>query len=137
MPVADNHHTALIYTMVIVSAADGDMTDRELMTIVELVRTLPVFRDFDQERLTKMSEACAKILGETDGLDKIIALIKKALPPRLRETAYAVACDVAAADLDPHQEVLRLLEILRNELGLDRLTAAAIERGSRARYTTL
>jgi tellurite resistance protein len=137
MPAAANHHTALIYTMVVVSAADGDMTDRELLTIVELVRTLPVFRDFDQQQLTKTSEACAKVLGETDGLDRVIALITKALPPRLRETAYAVACDVAAADLDPHQEVLRLLEILRNELGLDRLTAAAIERGSRARYTTL
>ena len=137
MPAAANHHTALIYTMVVVSAADGDMTDRELLTIVELVRTLPVFRDFDQQQLTKTSEACAKVLGETDGLDRVIALITKALPPRLRETAYAVACDVAAADLDPHQEVLRLLEILRNELGLDRLTAAAIERGSRSRYTTL
>ena len=27
------HHTALVYTMVLVSAADRDMTDSELMTI--------------------------------------------------------------------------------------------------------
>ena len=32
------------------------------------------------------------------------------------------------------QEELRFLEILRHELSVDRLTAAAIERGSAARY---
>ena len=33
-----DHHTALIYTMVLVSAADRDMTDAELGEIGELVR---------------------------------------------------------------------------------------------------
>ncbi|HYM33495.1 MAG TPA: tellurite resistance TerB family protein [Candidatus Cybelea sp.] len=137
MATAADHHTALIYIMVVVSAADSDMTDRELMTIGEIVRTLPVFRDFDGKKLAKTAEACARLLAENNGLEKLLAFTKKAVPARLRETAYALACDVAVADLDPHQEVLRLLELLRHRLGLDRLTAAAIERGARARYATL
>src|SRR5271156_430146 len=116
-----DHKTALIYTMVLVSAADAEMTDAELHTIGELVRTLPVFSDYDQKQLTKAAAECARRLGQEGGLDQVLAEIKKALPAKLRETAYAVACDVAASDLDPHQEALRLLEMLRDKLGLDRL----------------
>ncbi len=54
-----SHHTALVYTMVLVSAADSDMTDSELFTIGEIARTLPVFKDYDPERLPKAAEDCA------------------------------------------------------------------------------
>ena len=47
-----------------------------------------------------------------------------------------LACDIAIADLKASQEELRLLEMLRHSLNLDRLNAAAIERAARARYTT-
>ena len=43
-----DHHRALIYTMVIVSAADSDMPDAELRIIGDIVGDLPVFRDFDR-----------------------------------------------------------------------------------------
>lgn len=131
-----SHHAALIYVMVMVSAADRNMTDAELKTICEIVNFLPIFRDYDAEILPKSTAACAELLDSDDGLDRALEVIKASLPPRLRETAYAVACDVAAADGDPHQEALRLLEMLRHRLGVDRLAAAAIERGARARFTT-
>ena len=63
-----------------------------------------------------------------------VGLIKGALPDRLNETAYALACDVAAADGKLEETELRLLEEIRYELVLDRLHAAAIERGARARH---
>ena len=40
-------HRALIFIMVVTSAADGDMSDRELSAIGERIRLLPVFADFD------------------------------------------------------------------------------------------
>jgi len=132
-----DHHTALIYTMVLVSAADADMTDAELNTISETVRHLPVFRDFDTGRLPKIAEACTELLGRTDGLDLAMEQIKEGLPKKLYETAYAVACDVAASDGRTTQEALRLLEMVRDTLKIDRLNAAAIERGARARHMTL
>ena len=45
-----------------------------------------------------------------------------------------VACDVVAVNGIATQEELRFLEMLRHELAVDRLTAAAVERGSAARY---
>ncbi len=128
-------HTALIYTMVLISAADSDMTDRELFTMGQIVRTLPAFRDYDPELLPKAAEDCAEILGQDGGLEAVMGLIMEALPEKLRETAYAIACDVAAADETIKQEELRLLEYIRHRLGVGRLPAAAIERGARARYT--
>ncbi len=132
-----SHHTALVYTMVLVSAADSDMTDSELFTIGEIARTLPVFKDYDSERLPKAAEDCAELLGQEGGLDTVIGLIQDALPEKLRETAYAMACDVAAADGKVGQEELKLLQFLRHQLGVGRLPAAAIERGARARYMRL
>lgn len=130
-----SHHAALVYVMVMVSAADRNMTDAELRVMGEIVEFLPIFRDYDPSLLPKTTVACAELLDSDDGMDRAFDVIKAALPPKLRETAYAVACDVAAADGDPHQEVLRLLELMRHRLDIDRLAAAAIERGARARFT--
>lgn len=132
-----DHHTALIYVMVLVSAADREMTDDELRTIGEIVNYLPAFRDYDSDRLSQDAASCADLLGAEDGLDTALALITEALPETLRETAYAVACDVAAADGLAKQEELRMLEMLRHALPVGRLPAAAIERGARARHTTI
>ena len=62
-------------------------------------------------------------------------MIGTAVPPRLAETAYAVAVEVAAADRDVKAEEIRFLDLLRDRLNLDKLTTAAIERGARARHT--
>ena len=132
-----SHHTALIYTMVMVSAADRDMTDAELASIGDMVLHLPVFQKFDRKKLTRVGADCAKLLQQEDGLNNAFTLIKRALPKKLRETAYALACDVAAADGSASQEELRLLELIRHRLDIDRLAAAAIERGARARHLTV
>lgn len=132
-----NHHTALIYVMVLVSASDSEMTDEELSAIGENVRYLPVFHDFDIETLDAVATSCTELLADSKGLDKALEMIKTALPAKLYETAYAVACDIAAADVSASQEELRLLELLRHRLGVDRLCAAAIERGARARHMRL
>ena len=130
-------HEALIYAMVLVSAADREMPDRELESMGDMVAHLPVFRDFDRKTLTKVGAECAKLLADEDGLDKTLDQIKAALPKKLHETAYALACDVAAADGKVGQEESRVLELIRFRLDIGRLPAAAIERGSRARYMAM
>ena len=79
-----NHHAALIYVMVTMSAVDRTMTDAELARIGEIVSNLPVFSDFDQDRLVKAAEACGTVLSEHGGLDRILVLVKSALPKKLR-----------------------------------------------------
>jgi tellurite resistance protein len=132
-----DHHRALIYTMVIVSAADSEMPDAELRIIGDIVGDLPVFRGFDRSELPRVLNDCTELIGREDGLEQTFKAIKTALPAKLRETAYAIACDLVAADGEATQEELRILDLIRRRLGIDRLIAAAIERGARARFRTL
>jgi tellurite resistance protein len=132
-----SHHAALVYVMVTISAVDRAMTDDELARIGEIVSNLPVFTDYDDNTLVKTAEACGEILSADGGLEQVIRLVHGALPPKLRETAYAVALEVAAADRQIRPEEIRFLEMLGDALDLDRMTTAAIERGIRARNMTL
>lgn len=125
---------ALVCTMVLVAAADGAITDREIGVMAGLVQTLPAFQDFSSDRLGVASDAAVSLLGEDDGLTHAGAMIREALEPRLRETAYALACEIVAADRSTAQPVLRMLELVMVELRLEPLVAAAIERAARARH---
>ena len=129
--------TALIYIMVTMSAVDNSMNDEELHEIGVIVQHLPIFHEFNPERLIPAAKECAAILQEDGGLDAIFGLVKDALPFHLRETAYALAVEIAASDLSVGQEEMRLLQLLRDALDIEKLVAAAIERGARARYMTI
>jgi len=129
-----DHHDALIYSMLLVAASEGNMTDAEMQTIGEIVRTLPVFRDYDLDKLPKASQRFAQFVSKDNGLEDVFKLIKKNLPGHLAETAYALAVDVVASDPKASQEELRLLEMMRHRLDVERLAAARIERAAAARY---
>ncbi|PIP98169.1 MAG: hypothetical protein COW75_01385 [Rhodobacterales bacterium CG18_big_fil_WC_8_21_14_2_50_71_9] len=128
---------ALVAAMVVTAAADTNMTDAERDTVAGIVALLPVFRSFPEGRFGQISDVVVEMLAEEDGIEQLMTLLDDVLPERLRATAYALACDVAASDGAAAIEELRLLEIMRHRLGVGRLTAAAIERGARARYTRL
>lgn len=128
---------ALIAIMVTVSVSDETIRTSELVAIERQVNHLPIFADYDMDAVREVAETVYKLMAEEDGLDTLFAMVRDALPERLWETAYALACDVAAADGKLRQAELRLLEEVRHELTIDRLHAAAIEWGARARHLTL
>jgi tellurite resistance protein len=130
-------HEALIYIMITMSAADRQISDHELERIAQIVRQLPVFMGFDVNNLAKTAENCAEFLNGEEGLEQLLDTVSGALPKKLHETAYALAVEVAAADLKVPDEEIRLLELLRDSLNLDKLVTAAIERSARARHQTI
>lgn len=133
-----NVQDALVAVMIATSAADERMTPSEFQTIATIVQVLPVFDGYDIERISRVGALVSDLFREEDGLDALLGLVGNALPERrLRETAYALACDVAASDLKVPMTEIRMLEELRDGLEVDRLTSAAIERGSRARHQRL
>lgn len=127
----------LIAVMLSVSASDANMRTAELMSIQRMVNHLPVFNSYRTERLTEVANALYDVLAEDDGLDILWEAVRTNLPERLFDTAYAMACDVAAADGNVREAELALLEDMRYELNIDRLLAAAIEAGARARHRVL
>ena len=127
----------LVAVMIAVSASDEDIRTSELVKIESMVNHLPVFATYDLDRMRVMSQTVFDLFSVEDGLDALFGLLRENLPERLYETAYALACDVGAADGALTEGELRLLEEIRFELDIDRLHAAAIERGARARHMTV
>ena len=128
---------SLVAVMIAISMSDENVRTSELITIQQVVNHLPIFSNYNSERIRQVADIVFELFEEEDGLDFFFKLVKDCLPERLYETAYALACDVAAADGYLDQPELRLLEEIRYELTIEQLNAAAIERGARARHTTL
>ncbi|AFL48740.1 tellurite resistance protein [Sinorhizobium fredii] len=134
MSASLSQHEALVYVMVMMSAVDRSMSDDEFARIGGLVRFLPAFDGFDEDRLIHIGRECAAQLAAPEGLDVTLEMVRESLPQRHYETAYALAVEIAAADQRIRTEEIRLLQLLRDRLGLDKLTCAAIERGALARF---
>ncbi len=132
-----NPQDCLVAIMIAVSASDENIRTAELVKINAAVNHLPIFAGYDEDRLNMVVQTVFDLFEQEDGLDALFGLLRDNLPPRLNETAYALACDVAAADGALAETELRLLEEIRYELDIDRLHAAGIERGARARHATL
>lgn len=128
---------ALAALMIAVSASDEDIRTSELVQISNIVNNLPVFAGYDTANLPRVSQTVFDLLEQEDGLDALFGIIRQSLPERLYETAYAISCDVVAADGMIRSTEARMLEEIRDELEIDRLHAAAIERGARARHMKL
>ena len=133
-PASLSPQDALVAVMIAVSASDTEMRTAELMAIQRMVNHMPVFSNYDEDRIRTIAQTVFDLFEEEDGLAALFGLIRDALPERLHETAYALACDTAAADGTLKEVELRMLEEVREELQIDRLHAAAIEWGARVRH---
>ena len=133
-PPSMSPQDALVAVMVAVSASDEQMRTAELVAIQRTVNHMPVFGTYDADRMRRVSQTVFDLFEEEDGLDALFGLIREALPTRLHETAYALACDVVAADGRLADMELRMLEEIRDQLSIDRLHAAAIEWAARVRH---
>jgi hypothetical protein len=126
-------HEALIHVMVIAASADAKVCDRELEIISRLVTRLPVFDTFERTQLGQVAAQAIDLIKDSSNLEKVLGMVLEAIPPRLHDTAYALAVEVASVDLRLEQEELRFLEMIRDGLNLDGLIASAIEASARAR----
>ncbi len=128
---------ALVAVMVAVSISDADVRTAELLAIERMVNHAPIFARYDIDRIRLVASTVYALFEEEDGIEALFGLVRASLPEGFFETAYALACDVAAADGTLRETELRMLEEVRFELEIDRLHAAAIERGARARHLVL
>ena len=58
-----NHHAALIYVMVTMSAVDRAINDAEFARIGEIVSKLPIFDNFNKDALVKTAQECGEVLS--------------------------------------------------------------------------
>ena len=126
---------ALIHVMITTASSDAAISQQELERVQLLLARTPIFADYDSSRLEKVANECVDAINAS-GVETALDAAVAALPKRLQDTAYALAVEIAVVDLRLPQEELRLLEMLRDRLEIDRLVTAAIEASARARMRT-
>src|SRR5690606_8270638 len=125
---------ALIYTMVAAAESDREVADAEIEIIGDVVNHLPIFAGVDRAAMTAMATRCSEMLAQAGGSDRVFAMIRQALPMSLRDTAYALACDVIAVDRRLNRSEMRVLEEIRAQLEVDPAMARAIEQVAEVRF---
>jgi tellurite resistance protein len=137
MPPQLTPQEALVYAMVTVAAADRKITRVELDRINGMVRELPVLRGIEDNWLSNEAQSCGRILAKPDGVTTVVGMIAAALPAHLRETAYALAAEVAASDLAIKDDERDFLALLAEGLQLDPLVRMALEKSASVRHRTV
>lgn len=127
--------TALVYIMVASATADHSLAKIESKVIADTVKILPVFKGFTFEHFKEDIDNCISLLEEKEGIVALLGLIAEALPDRLKPTAYTLACEVVIADRKILKSEIAWLDLLRQKLNIEILTAAAIEMTVHSRYT--
>ena len=77
-----------------------------------MVRELPAFRGIEDAWLSHEAQNCGRVLAKPDGVHEGGRDDRRGVPANLRETAYALAAEVAASDLairDDERDFLTLL----------------------------
>jgi hypothetical protein len=125
---------ALVYAMVAAAESDREIAAAEIDVIGDLGNHLPIFRAVGRAKMTAMAIACSELLAQPGGRAKVFAMIRKALAPQLRDTAYALACDVVAVDSRLRRDELEALDEIRAELEVDPVMARSIEQVAKVRF---
>jgi len=96
------------------------MSERELKTIGQLIKTLPVFQDFEEHRLAAVAKDCTALLQEPDGIHAVGAIAALLRQPEVAPTAAPARGTAEAApsvpELSPAER--RLIKERRIKLGV-------------------
>ena len=65
-------HSAMAHTMVMASAIDAEMTDSELLRIGQQINRIPLFEDYEPDKLATDAAASADPFVGDSGVDAAI-----------------------------------------------------------------
>ena len=122
--VAFNPQQALMTIVVAAVKSDGHVSDDEIRRIRSLCLLNPLFASNSTEQdnaILRFADNTTQQLGE-----QAVALAAAALPPALRETAFAYACDMVLADGIVTRDEEHAIVDLAAKLGVSEELAHAI-----------
>jgi hypothetical protein len=106
----------LVYGMMLMIGADGDLQQEELATLNGFVITLPDFRGKD---LREVFRGAQQALKGKKSVEDAVAALAGIESPAVKKKLYVVAADLAlsSGDIDEGEE--KLLEQMQKVLGID------------------
>jgi tellurite resistance protein len=107
------------------SACDGHIGEEEGRNINLVLGRRKLYERLTQQQFGSMMD---RLFGELKrgGPEKLLAKSYPAIPPELRETAFANAVDIVLADGTVEEEEREFIDDLQGKLGVDKKRAKAI-----------
>lgn len=125
---------ALIYSMTLSAAIDGEISEKEMNTITHLISSLPIFKKHNQGDIKKTMGTCMEILKADSNVEELITLIDQNLNKNHKKIAYMLSLEIMMVDQNFTSEKSRVLEIFENIFQISNLEASALKHSSRIKY---
>jgi tellurite resistance protein len=106
-------------------AADGYISEEEGRGIITGLARMKLFENYNPNKMGSMFNKLIGII-KNQGIESLVTLSKENLPQELRETAFAVATDLALADGTMDKSEQDILTKIQQTLGVPEETAIKI-----------
>lgn len=83
--------------LVSATACDGHVADEEVQGLFTSLARMKLYQKFTEKHWSQMMNRLLGIL-KRDGVEELVHRCSQTLPPELRQTAFANACDLVLAD---------------------------------------
>jgi hypothetical protein len=130
-----NPNDALIYSMTLSSAIDGEISNKEMQFIQTCINNLPIFKTYNSEDLEKTLSMFFELLSGDNDPETIIELIDQALDKKNKYIAYALSVEIMMVEENFTNEKLRLLELLEKNFEINDLESASIKYTIKTKYS--
>lgn len=107
------------------SACDGHIADEEVQSLFTILMRMKLYQHVPPHKFNAMMDRIMGVL-KRGGPGKLLEMAVPAVPPELRETAFANACDIVLADGVVEQDEKEFIDDLLLKLELDATRAKTI-----------
>ena len=121
----------LLYGLLLMCAADGDIQAEELTVFRAFIQTLPDFRGRDVDQLLR--DAQQRLQGMTN-FEVAVAPLAAITSPAIRTKLYVLTTDLACASGTVAASEEKLLVLMQRILGVDDATALKIQQVIAMKY---
>lgn len=112
-------------TLLAASACDGHIADEEVGALVTTLARMKMYQNIPPHKFNSMMDRLLGVL-KRGGPEKLISVAIPAIPPELRETAFANACDIVLADGVVEPDEKAFIDDLMIKLEMDSQRAKTI-----------
>ena len=130
-----NPNDALIYSMTLSSAIDGDISDQEILFMKNCINNLPIFKNANSQDLENTLSMFFELLNGDNDPETIIELIMQSLDKDKQHIAYALSVEIMMVEEDFTIEKLRLLELFEKNFQINDLESASIKYTIKTKYS--
>lgn len=106
-------------------AADGVITEEEAQGMVVGLVRMKMYAGYNSNQMGAMLNKLVGIIRK-QGIDALLSMAKEGLSPDMKETAFAVATDLALADGEIAEKEKQILTKIQQDLGIPEDKAVTI-----------